>query len=168
MKAVRVLIAVALALVLQTTLARLLVGGALTIDLALVVVVYVALGSGPVAGMLTGSVAGITQDALSIGVIGIGGLAKSIVGFAVGVIGRQFIVAAALPRLVILLGAAVAHAGVFMGSYVLLGLGSFPSPWSAMAGQALVNTVVGVIAFTAIEIFPMAVGRKRLSKRTRH
>ena len=120
------------------------------------------------AGMLTGSVAGITQDALSIGVIGIGGLAKSIVGFAVGVIGQQFIVAAALPRLVIFLGATVAHAGVFMGSYVLLGLGSFPSPWSVTAGQALVNAVVGVVTYTIIEAFPMAVERKRLSKRTRH
>ncbi len=115
MKAVRVLTAIALALALQTTLARLLVGGAAALDLVLVVVVYVALTSGPVAGMLTGSVAGITQDALSIGVIGIGGLAKSIVGFAVGAIGQQFIVTAALPRLVIFLGATLAHAVVFMG-----------------------------------------------------
>ena len=47
----------------------------------LVAVVYVALTSGPVSGMLAGSVAGLIQDALSSGVIGIGGLAKSIVGF---------------------------------------------------------------------------------------
>ncbi len=168
MKTVRVLTAIALALALQTTLARLMVGGAAALDLVLVVVVYVALTSGPVAGMLTGSVAGITQDALSIGVIGIGGLAKSIVGFAVGAIGQQFIVTAALPRLVIFLGATLAHAAVFMGLYVLLGLGSFPSPWSAMAGQALGNAAVGMITFTIIEAFPMAVERKRLSKRTRH
>ena len=50
-------------------------------DLVLVVVVYVALTTGPVSGMLAGSVAGLIQDALSSGVIGIGGLAKSIVGF---------------------------------------------------------------------------------------
>lgn len=168
MKAVRVLTAIALALALQTTLVRFLVGGAAALDLVLVVVVYVALTSGPVAGMLTGSVAGITQDALSIGVIGIGGLAKSIVGFAVGAIGQQFIVTAALPRLVIFLGATLAHAVVFMGLYGLLGLGSFPSPWSATAGQALGNAAVGMITFTIIEAFPMVVERKRLSKRTRH
>ncbi len=86
MKAVGVLTAIALALALQTTLARfLVVGGAVALDLVLVVVVYVALTSGPVTGMLAGSLAGITQDALSIGVIGVGGLAKSAVGFAVGV-----------------------------------------------------------------------------------
>jgi len=42
------------------------------LDLVLVVVVYVALTTGPVSGMLAGSAAGIIQDALSSGVIGIG------------------------------------------------------------------------------------------------
>ena len=77
MKAVGVLIAVALALALQTTLAQLLVGGTAAIDLVLVAVVAVALTTGPVGGMLAGSVAGLIQDSLSTGVLGIGGLAKS-------------------------------------------------------------------------------------------
>ena len=81
MKAVGVLIAIALALALQTTLARFVVGGTAAVDLVLVAVVYVALTSGPVSGMLAGSLAGMIQDALSSGVVGIGGLAKSIVGF---------------------------------------------------------------------------------------
>ena len=167
MKAVGVLTAVALALALQTTLARFLVGGAAALDLVLVVVVYVALTSGPVTGMLAGSLAGITQDALSIGVIGVGGLAKSIVGFGVGVVGQQFIVTAALPRLVVFLGSTVVHAAVFMGLYVMLGLGSFPSPWVAILSQALGNAAVGMITFTIVEAFPVAVERGRPSKRAR-
>ena len=47
MKAAGVLIAIALALALQTTLARFVVGGTAAIDLVLVVVVYVALTTGP-------------------------------------------------------------------------------------------------------------------------
>ena len=117
MKAVGVLVAIALAIALQTTLARFLVGGTAALDLVLVVVVYVALTSGPMIGMLAGSLAGIIQDALSSGVIGIGGLAKSLVGFAAGAIGQQFIVTAALPRLVMFVGATAAHAAVFMGLY---------------------------------------------------
>ena len=85
MRAAGVLIAIALALALQTSLARFLVGGTAALDLVLVVVVYVALTSGPVTGMLAGSAAGIVQDALSSGTVGIGGLAKAIVGFAAGV-----------------------------------------------------------------------------------
>ena len=77
--------------------------------------------------------------------IGIGGLAKSIVGFLAGVIGQQFIVTAALPRLVMFVAATAVHAAVFMGLYVLLGLRTFPSPWAAVASQALGNAVVGMI-----------------------
>ncbi len=165
MKAAGVFLAIALALALQTTLARFVVGGTAALDLVLVVVVYVALTTGPVSGMLAGSVAGIIQDALSSGVIGIGGLAKSIVGFAAGVIGQQFIVTAALPRFVMFLAASVAHAAVFMGLYVLLGLRTFPSPWAAILSQAVGNAVVGMIAFTIIEGLPGIVERRRMRRR---
>jgi rod shape-determining protein MreD len=164
-KAAGVFLAIALALALQTTLARFVVGGTAALDLVLVVVVYVALTTGPVSGMLAGSVAGIIQDALSSGVIGIGGLAKSIVGFAAGVIGQQFIVTAALPRFVMFLAASVAHAAVFMGLYVLLGLRTFPSPWAAILSQAVGNAVVGMIAFTIIEGLPGMVERRRMRRR---
>ena len=165
MKVVGVLVAIALALALQTTLARFLVGGTAALDLVLVVVTYVALTSGPVTGMFAGSLAGIIQDALSSGVIGIGGLAKSIVGFLAGAIGQQFIITAALPRLLMFLGATAVHAAVFMGLYVLLGLRSFPSPWAAIASQALGNAAVGMIAFTIIESLPGVVERRRVRKR---
>ncbi|HEY6360104.1 MAG TPA: rod shape-determining protein MreD [Vicinamibacterales bacterium] len=169
MKAAGVLVAIALALALQTTLARFVVGGTAALDLVLVVVIYVALSTGPVTGMLAGSVAGIIQDALSMttGVIGIGGLAKSIVGFAAGVIGQQFIVTAALPRFVMFLGATVLHATIFMGLYVLLELREFSAPWVAVASQAVINAAVGMIAFTIIESLPGFVERRR-SRRVRH
>ena len=62
----------------------------------LIVVVYIALKSGPSTGLLAGTVAGLIQDALSSGVLGIGGLAKTIVGFLSGVLGTQFIVTGAV------------------------------------------------------------------------
>jgi rod shape-determining protein MreD len=159
------LVAIALALALQTTLARFLIGGTAAIDLVLVAVVYVALTSGATAGMLAGSVAGLIQDALSSGVIGIGGLAKSIVGFAVGAIGQQFIVTAAIPRLLVFLAATAMHALLFQGLYVGLGLRAFASPWAAVATQALGNTVVGMVAFATVESFPGAMERRRMSRR---
>ncbi|MBM3818186.1 MAG: rod shape-determining protein MreD [Acidimicrobiia bacterium] len=165
MKAVGVFVAIALALALQTTLARFLVGGIAALDLVLVVVVYVALTTGPVSGMLAGSAAGIIQDALSSGLIGVGGLAKSIVGFCAGVVGQQFIVTAALPRFLMFLGATAVHSGISMGLYVLLGLRSFPSPWAAVVSQALGNAAVGMIAFTIIEAVPGVIERRRMRRR---
>jgi rod shape-determining protein MreD len=167
-KTAGVLIAIALALALQTTLTRFVVGGTAAVDLVLVAVVYVALTTGPVTGMLAGSVAGLIQDALSSGVIGIGGLAKSIVGFIAGVIGQQFIVTALLPRIVMFVAATVLHSVVFMGLYIVLGLRSFPSPYAAVFWQALGNAAVGMVAFTIIEMLPGMIERRRISRRVRH
>ena len=167
MRAAGVLIAVALALALQTSLARFLVGGTAALDLVLVVVVYVALTSGPVTGMLAGSAAGIVQDALSSGTVGIGGLANAIVGFGAGVIGQQFIVTAAFPRFVMFIVATLVHSALFMGMYVLLGLKEFPSPWAAVLSQAIGNAVVGIVAFAIIESLPGVIERRRFRRSSR-
>ncbi len=167
MRAVRVALAIGVALALQTTLARFAIGGTAAIDLVLVVVVYVALTSGPVTGLLAGSFAGLMQDAMASGIVGIGGLAKMIVGFLAGVIGTQFIVAATFPRFVVFLGATLVHAAVFMGLYVMLDLRHFPSPYAAVLGQGVTNAVVGVIAFRLLESVPALVDRRRSARRAR-
>ncbi len=168
MKVAGILIAIALALALQTAMARFVVGGTAAVDLVLVIVVYVALTTGPASGMLAGSAAGLIQDALSSGLIGIGGLSKAIVGYAAGVAGQQFIMTAALPRFVMFMAATALHALVFIGLYVLLGLRTFSSPWAAVLSQAVGNAVVGVIGFTIVESLPGALERRRTAKRTRH
>jgi rod shape-determining protein MreD len=160
-KAAAVLLAIGLAVALQTTLAGFVVRGTVAIDLVLVVVVYVALTAGSVTGLLSGAVAGLVQDALSGGVIGIGGLAKTIVGFLAGVVGTQFIVAQSLPRFVVFFGATLLHAIVFIGLHVLLDLRQVGSPYAAVAGQAMGNAVVGVVAFKLAELLPGAVERRR-------
>jgi rod shape-determining protein MreD len=160
-KAAAVLLAIGVAVALQTTLAGFVFRGTVAIDLVLVVVVYVALTSGSVTGLLSGAAAGLVQDALSSGVIGIGGLAKTIVGFLAGVVGTQFIVAQSLPRFVVFFGATLLHAIVFIGLYVLLDLRQFGSPYAAVAGQAMGNAVVGVVAFELAELLPGAVERRR-------
>ena len=164
MRAAGVILAVVAALALQTTLARFLVRGAAAVDLVLVVVVYVALTSGSSTGLMTGAFAGLVQDALSYGVIGIGGLAKTIVGFLAGIVGTQFIVANSLPRFVVFFGATVLHAVVFMGLYVLLDLRHFGTPYAAVAGQATANAIVGVVAFQLVELLPGAVERRRAAR----
>jgi len=163
-KAAGIILAVSLALVLQTTLARFLLRGTLAVDLVLVAVVYVALTSGPVTGLLSGAFAGLVQDALSSGVIGIGGLAKTVVGFLAGVVGTQFIVAQSLPRFVVFFSATVLHAVVFIGLYVLLDLRQFGSPYAAVMGQAAGNAVAGVLAFQLVEFLPGAVERRRAAR----
>ena len=164
MRIAGIALAIALALALQTTLTRFVIRGTVAIDLVLVVVVYVALTSGPVTGMLTGTVAGLLQDALASGVIGIGGLAKTVVGFLAGIVGTQFIVAQPVPRFVVFFGATALHATIFMGLYALLDLRHFGTPYAAVGGQAFANALVGVLAFQLVELLPGAVERRRASK----
>ena len=166
MRAAGVILAIALALALQSTLAPFVIRGTVAVDLVLVAVVYVGLTSGPVTGLLAGTFAGLVQDALTSGVIGIGGLAKTIVGFLAGIVGTQFIVAQPLPRFVVFFCATMLHGVVYMGLYSLLDLRHFGTPVAAVTGQAVGNAVIGVIAFQVVELLPGAMERRR-AQRTR-
>lgn len=166
MKLVATLAALVVALALQTTLTT-YVRETAALDFVLIVVVYLSLTSGPVTGVVAGSVAGLIQDALSSGVMGIGALAKTLVGYAVGRIGTQFIVTAPLPRFVVFLGATVLHAVVFLGLEMLLGLREFSTPYAAVAGQAVGNAVVGVVGFQVLEWLPGFLARRRMRRPVR-
>jgi rod shape-determining protein MreD len=159
-----VVLATALAIALQTTLARFMVGTTVVVDLVLVVVVSAALIFGPVTGLLTGTFAGLLLDTLSTGVIGIGGLAKTIVGFLAGIVGTQFIVVQPLPRFVVLVAATALHSGISIGLAVLLGLRQFDTPLTEILTQGVGNGIVGVIAFQLAELLPGAVERRKLTR----
>jgi rod shape-determining protein MreD len=165
MRSAAALAAILIAIAVQTTLAGYIFrGSSTTIDLVLIVVVYVAIKSGPVTGLLGGTIAGLIQDALSSGVLGIGGLAKTMVGFFSGLLGTQFIVTAPLPRFLLLVLATGLHAAIFIGLYTLLNLRQFQTPYSAIVGQAFGNAFVGVVAFQMIEWFPGFVDRRRAGR----
>lgn len=165
MKLVGIVAATIVALALQTTLDRYVSHGVVAVDFVLVVVIFAALTTGPETGLLTGAFAGLVQDALSTtGIVGIGGLAKTIVGFFTGIIGTQFIVAQPLPRFVVFFGATLVHAVVFIGLYLLLDPRRFGAPYLSQAGQALGNAIVGIVAFQLAEFLPGAVERRRAGR----
>ena len=165
MRGAAALAAILIAIAAQTTLAQYIFRGSSTgIDLVLIVVVYVGIKSGPVTGLLAGTVAGLIQDALSSGILGIGGLAKTLVGFLSGLLGTQFIVSAPLPRFLLLLVATAMHAAITIGLYTLLNLGQYPAPYSSILGLAFGNAFVGVVAFQMIEWFPGFVDRRRAGR----
>jgi len=160
-KALRLFLGLAVALAVQTTLGGWLLQGTTALDLVLIVVVYIAMTNGPTTGLLAGSLAGLAQDALSSGVLGIGGLAKTLVGYAVGVLSTQFIITGILPRFLVFVLATVAHAAVFIGLYVVLDLRVFPSPWPAVVTQAVGNGLAGVVMAQVLELLPGVAARRR-------
>lgn len=162
MNAAWVVLATAAAIAIQTTVDRWLAAGA--VDLVLVVVVYNALASGRVTGLLAGTFAGLVQDVLSGGVLGMAGLSKTVVGYLAGIVGTQFIVTHSASRFVVFFLATVLNAVIFMGLYELLGLRHFGAPFAAVAGQGVGNAFVGVLVFKVVELLPGAVERRRAAR----
>jgi rod shape-determining protein MreD len=156
--------AVVLALLLQTTVAFSLVGHRAAVDLVLVVVVYIGVVAGPVAGLVAGTAAGLAQDAVAGGIVGIGGLAKSVAGFLAGIAATQFIVTGAGHRFVVFFLASLVHAGLFVGFNQLVYPRGFGAPWSIVLTQAAVNGLIGVLAFRTVERAPEWWRRRRLRR----
>ena len=101
-------------------------------------------------------------------IVGIGGLAKAVVGFFAGAFAQQFIVTATLPRLLIFVVATVVHAAVLMGLYTVLQSGTLAASWTMIAKQALGNALVGAVAFAVVEAVPGVMERRRIARRSRH
>jgi rod shape-determining protein MreD len=165
MRAFGVVGVMAASVALQMAFARFTVGGNWSLDLVLVAVAFVALKWGPGAGVVGGTIGGLTQDALAGGVIGVGGLAKTIVGFGVGVIGSQFIVARPAPRMVIVAGASIVHRLLVQAILSAINLGWIGVSWPAMLTETGLNALTALVLFQAVETVP-ALMRRGPSRRS--
>ena len=154
MKTAAVMAALAVAVVLQTTLAGMSLVGSTRVNLVLVAVIYVALAYGAVFGLFAGCAAGLVQDAIAGGMVGIGGLSKTLVGFFVGVLGAQFIVSTPVPRFLMFFGASMVHELCFQALYALVESRGIRFDTSSAVIQALVNGAVGISAFLIAERGP--------------
>ena len=166
MKTAAVILAIVGALALQTTLSGLLAGGAIAVNLVLVAVVYLALAYGAVTGTLAGMAGGLAQDALAGGIVGLGGMTKTVIGFFVGVLSAQFNLSTTVPRLVMFVAATIVHQVVFEGLHAMLGGRAFGLQWSAVLIQALANALLGIVAFLIVEKGPEAAQRRRGGRST--
>ena len=166
MKTAIVILAIVAALTLQTTLAGLLSGGSIAVNLVLVAVVYLALSYGAVTGLLTGAIGGIAQDALAGGIVGLGGMTKPLIGFLVGVLGAQFNLSTTVPRMVMFVAATFVHQLAFEGLHAMIGGRHFSPQWTATLVQALANALIGVLVFALVENGPGAMQRRRMHRAT--
>lgn len=160
MKVIVVLAALVVALLLQTTIAGMSLEGGSLVNFVLIAVVYLALALGAMTGLLAGVAGGLAQDAIAGSVLGIGGLAKTIVGFLVGVLGAQFIVSQPIPRFVMFVGATFLHEVCFQGLHSLVEGQTFQFGLRSVLAQAAVNGLVGVLAFSVVEGAPGVMQRR--------
>ncbi len=166
MKLLPILAAVFIAVVLQATLARYMVGGRWVFDLVVVGVVFAALQQGAVAGMLAGTIGGLLQDSLSGGILGVAGLTKTITGYVTGGLGTRFVVVKPYARAVIVAGATLVNRAMTIGLDGILHQG-WPAVSSvAILGETAANAVAGLAVFWAAAALPGVLARGRFRRRS--
>lgn len=166
MKLTSILVTLAVAVILQVTLARYTVGGRWVFDLVVVGVVFAGLQWGPVAGILSGTMGGLMQDVLSGEIVGVGGLAKTVVGCAAGAVGAQFVLVKPSARMLIVAGSTLVHRVIVLSLYGMIEQQWPVFAWGAMLGEIAINSIVSLFAFHAASVLPGVMERQRMGRRS--
>lgn len=109
MTVLRYILLAAAALILQSTLLKLVAVAQIQPDLILLVLFYVALMEGSYGATIAGFCTGLTQDIYSPQTLGLNALCKSLVGFGLGYCQRGVFVESLVARALILFAAVLAH-----------------------------------------------------------
>ena len=168
MRLFSVVLGLVVALAIQTTFVATVAGNGAPVDLVLVVIIAVAISGGPVVGLWSGSVGGLFQDALSGGILGVGGVSKTLVGYFVGQLATHFMVARLWDQLLMFFFGSVIHSGLFIGVYGLLSDTGTLSSYRSVVVQAVVNAAIGVGLAGGLRMAPGAIERRRLRRRWRN
>ena len=147
---VRHILYLALAYLLQTTWMHHLELYRVQPDLILLVLVFVAIASGHVQATILGFCVGFLQDASSPEDLGLNALAKSLVGFGVGVSRTGVMADTMRVRVVLICAAVLLHDLVYYVGYSGISMGEVPLFWLRMGiCRALYTGLVGAALIAA-------------------
>jgi len=145
-------LAIVVALLVQSSLSRVLPAEARVLDPFLLVVVYCALVRGEFHGMLAGAAAGWVQDVHFGGtVLGFSPLSKIVVGFSVGAASSRIMLAGPGPRTLTLLVAVIADSLIYTWLASVFDVKVAVLSPLALASRATVNAAVGVALFELVD-----------------
>ena len=120
MEQVKITIALVVAVLLQWTL-RNVAEPLAFVDLPLIIVVYAALQRNSIRALIFGTIAGLSIDALSGGLLGANGFSKTLVAYIVSEIARRVYLDNLLLRIPVIAGACLLDDFVYYGMHRLLG-----------------------------------------------
>jgi rod shape-determining protein MreD len=123
-------------------------------DLPLLVTVFFAVARrSQVAGLLTGAIIGLIQDALTHQAIGLYGVAKTVVGYGASSLGVKIDVENPGTRLLVTGGFYLAHQAVyFLVARNILGV-TMEWLWARTLLAALLNGVAAIVLFAVLDRF---------------
>lgn len=135
---------IALAVLLHTILGRVSASLLVFLNAFAWVVLYFGLTRHEVFGALLGTACGLLQDSLSLGIFGVGGLTKTLLGFGAGYISRKINVAPATRTFVFVLIIAAFELLLWKALVAFL----FGERFSAAGGLAFLQPLATAVAVT--------------------
>ncbi len=160
MENLKILIALIVAIVLQWTLRN--IAEPLTyIDFPLIIVAYAALQRNSIKALVYGTLAGISVDALSGGLLGANGFSKTLVAFVISEIARRVYLDNLLLRIPIIAGACLLDDLVYYGMHRLLGQDLYSPLFVTMAYTLIGTTIAGTFIYLFLDSFSSDVLKRR-------
>ena len=152
MEGVKLTISLIIAIVLQWTL-RNVWYGFVYIDFPLIIVVYAALQRNSIRAILFGTISGVAVDALSGGLLGANGFAKTIVAFAVSELARRVYMDNLLLRIPVIAGACLLGNMIFYGLHRLFGQPPVGDVLVTVSYSLIGTTVAGTLVYLFLQSF---------------
>lgn len=162
MEGVKLTIALILAILLQWTL-RNVAEPLAYIDFPLIIVVYAALQRNSIRALIFGTISGLAIDALSGGLLGANGFAKTVVAYAVSEIARRVYMDNLLLRIPVIAGACVLHDLIYYGLHRLFG----QPPVGDLLITGAYSLIGTTIAGTLIYLMLQGLAGERMPRRKR-
>ena len=150
MEGIKLTICLIIAILLQWTL-RNVSESFSYIDFPLIIVVYAALQRNSIRAILFGTIAGISMDALSGGLLGANGFTKTLIAYIVSEIGRRVYMDNLLLRIPVLAGACLLNSFLFFGLHRLLGQTPSGDPVVTSAYSLIGTTIVGTLVYLFLQ-----------------
>jgi rod shape-determining protein MreD len=133
------------------------------IDFPLIIVVYAALQRNSIKAILFGTLAGIAVDALSGGLLGANGFAKTLIAYIVSEIARRVYMDNLLLRIPVIAGACLLNNLVYFSLHKLLGQEPAGQIVVTMAYSLIGTTIAGTVVYLVLD--SVFVQKKRIKKR---
>ncbi|HWR34791.1 MAG TPA: rod shape-determining protein MreD [Clostridia bacterium] len=123
-------------------------------DLPLLVTIFFAVARrNPVTGLLTGSIIGLVQDALSHHPLGVYGIAKTVVGYVASSLGVKIDVENPGSRFMMTFAFYIVHNAIYFAIMRGLARQNLGWHWGHEFGSALANAVMAVVVFAMLDRF---------------
>lgn len=150
MEGVRLTISLIVAVILQWTL-RNVAEPLAYIDFPLIIIVFAALQRNSIRAILFGTLAGVAVDALSGGLLGANGFAKTLVAYLVSEMARRVYMDNLLLRIPVIAGACLVDDFVYYGLHRLLGQPPLGDVVVTAAYSLIGTTIVGTLVYMLLQ-----------------